>query len=209
VGRVTNLTSAVGKHIAIIQGHPDPAGRHFCHALAQAYAAGARETGHDVEFIDVGTLEFPLLRSRADLEGGAVPRAVQDAQAALRRADHVVMIFPVWNGGMPALLKGFLEQTFRASFMFPNAKPGEALGFSSYFTQKKALAGKTARVITTMQMPAFVYRFCFHPHPERNTLSLSGLGPVRETLIGRVESPNGRKREQWLKKMDRLGRDGR
>jgi len=207
---MTNMTSAVAaKHIAIIQGHPDPAGHHFCHALAQAYATGAREVGHDVEFIDVGTLEFPLLRRRADLEGGVIPKAVQDAQAALTRADHVVMIFPVWNGGMPALLKGFLEQTFRASFMFPEAKPGTALGFSSYFTQRKALAGKTARVIATMQMPAFVYRWYFHPHPEKNTLSLSGLGPVRETLIGRVETPDGRKREQWLEKMGRLGRDGR
>ncbi len=25
------------KHIVIIQGHPDPQGKHFCHALAKAY----------------------------------------------------------------------------------------------------------------------------------------------------------------------------
>lgn len=29
----------VKRRIAIIQGHPDESGRHFCDALAQAYAA--------------------------------------------------------------------------------------------------------------------------------------------------------------------------
>lgn len=197
------------KLIALIQGHPDSGGRHFCHALATAYTAGAREAGRVVGLIDVGKLDFPLLRSRADFDCGAIPRDVQEAQTLLSRADHVVMIFPVWNGAMPALLKGFLEQTFRPSFTFPDATPGEPLGFSAYFTQRKALTGKTARVVATMQMPAFVYRWYFHPHPERNTLSLSGLGPIRETLIGRVEATDGRQCAQWLATLRRFGQGGR
>jgi hypothetical protein len=32
--------------IVIIQGHPDPRGGHYCHALAEAYGAGAREGSH-------------------------------------------------------------------------------------------------------------------------------------------------------------------
>jgi putative NADPH-quinone reductase len=35
----------MAKRIVIIQGHPDPAGGHLCHALADAYAAGARGQG--------------------------------------------------------------------------------------------------------------------------------------------------------------------
>jgi hypothetical protein len=57
-----------------------------------------------------------------------------------------------------------------------------------------------------MQMPAFLYRWYFHPRPEKNTLRLSGISPIRETLIGQVEAPDGRKREQWLSKMTVLGR---
>ena len=45
-----------------------------------------------------------------------------------------------------------------------------------------------------------------HPHPEKNTLSLSGIRPIRESLIGLVEAPDGRRREQWLSKMSALGR---
>ena len=53
---------------------------------------------------------------------------------------------------MPALLRGFLEQTFRSTFIFPDAKPDERLGFSSY-SQRKALRGKSGCVVATMQMP--------------------------------------------------------
>ena len=116
------------------------------------------------------------------------------------------MIFPIWNGAMPALLKGFLEQAFRPAFIFPNLKAGEHVSFTSYFSQRKVLHGKSARVIVTMQMPAFVYRWYFHPHPEKNTLGLSGLGPIRETLIGLVEAANGRRRERWIDKVYALGR---
>ena len=57
-----------------------------------------------------------------------------------------------------------------------------------------------------MQMPAWVYRWYYRPHPEKNTLRVGGLGPVRETLIGNVEAPDGREREQWLLKAGDLGR---
>jgi putative NADPH-quinone reductase len=133
----------VPKHIAIIQGHPEPRGHHYCHALGEAYVAGAREAGHEVEIIDVARLEFSLLRSRVELERGAVPETIKQSQEVLTRSGHVVLIYPVWNGGTPALLKGFLEQTFRSAFIFPDAKPGERQGFSSYFPQRKALTGRS------------------------------------------------------------------
>lgn len=196
------------RRIIILQGHPDPVGGHFCHALAQAYAKGATEAGHEIQVVSIATLAFPLLRSRKD-QRGEVPAAIAAAQAALTRADHVVLIYPVWNGGAPALVKGFFEQVFRPAFIFPDSAANERLGFYSYYTQRKALKGKTARVVITMQMPAFVYRWIFHPHPEKNTLRVSGIGPARESLIGRVESPDGRRREQWLRKLHALGREGR
>lgn len=51
-------------NITIIQGHPDAGSRHLCHALADTYADGARSAGHAVRVIDIGKLEFPLLRTK-------------------------------------------------------------------------------------------------------------------------------------------------
>jgi putative NADPH-quinone reductase len=193
------------RRILLVQGHSDPRGEHFCHALANAYATGARDAGHEIRTVDIAKLTFPLLRSYADNHYGEPPEDIGEVQRALTRAEHVVMLFPMWNGTAPALARGFLEQTFRPGFIFPDAKPGQRLGFAAYFAQRKALSGRTGRVIVTMNMPAAIYRWYFRPHVERNTLRLAGIAPIKETLIGRVDASTIAKRERWLRKMRTLG----
>ncbi len=56
----------MSKRIVIIQGHPDSKQQHFGHALAEAYSEGAKDAGHEVRHITVGTLDFPLLRSKEE-----------------------------------------------------------------------------------------------------------------------------------------------
>jgi putative NADPH-quinone reductase len=103
----------MGKRIVIVQGHPDPGGDRYGHALAEAYRQGAREAGHEVEILPVAELDFPLLRTKRDFDDGEAPEAIRRCQQAILAADHLVIIHPLWLGSMPALLKGFLEQVFR------------------------------------------------------------------------------------------------
>ncbi len=53
---------------------------------------------------------------------------------------------------------------------------------------KKLLAGKSACVVITMGMPAFIYRWYFGAHGlknlKRNILGFCGVGPIKDTLIG-------------------------
>jgi putative NADPH-quinone reductase len=202
------VTGGASRRVALIQGHPDGAGGHYCHALAEAYARAAREAGHEVTLIDVGRLAFPLLRGRAD-QRAAPPPDIAAAQAALVGAEHVVLVFPVWNGGMPAFTRGFFEQVFRPSFVFPDANHDEPLGLASFFVNRKGLTGRSARIIATMQMPGLVYRCTFHPRGERSHFSVSGLGPIRETFIGGVESMTALRRAAWLAKVAALGQSAR
>jgi putative NADPH-quinone reductase len=202
------VTGESARRIVLIQGHPDGAGGHYCHALAEAYARAARQAGHEVSLLDVGRMSFPMLRGRAD-QRAAPPPDISAAQASLIRAGHVVLVFPVWNGGPPALTRGFLEQVFRPTFVFPDAPPGVPLGFSSFFTNRKGLTGRSARIIATMQMPGLVYRCTFHPRGERNHFSMAGLAPIRETFIGGVESLTAARRAEWLTKVAALGQAAR
>lgn len=195
----------MSRRITIIQGHPDPAGNRLCHQLADCYAAGAAAAGHEVRRIEVAMLEFPLLRTAHEFETGAPPADIEAAQDGIRWAEHVVIIFPLWLGSLPALLKGFLEQTFR---------PGFAVEQKAEGWPRKLLAGRSARIIATMGMPAFVYRWYFGAHGlrslERNILSFSGFRPVRRSLIGMVGTlDQTHKRERWLEHMKALGREGR
>lgn len=192
------------KHIAIIQGHPDPDPARYCRALAVAYAQGAEAGGHEVEVIDVASLVFPLLRSAEAFEHGALPASLSVAQAAIGRADHLVFIYPLWLGGMPALLKAFLEQVMRPGFAVGSAGPGLRSG--------GLLKGKSARIVVTMGMPALAYRWYFGAHSlkslERNILRFSGIGPISESLIGMVAAHNDKARRRWLHKMGDYGRKG-
>jgi len=199
--------AAALREIVIVQGHPDPAGGHFCHALADAYVHGARDIGHIVRAIDLAQLEMAFLRSRAD-QLGLPPSGIAHLQDSLVHADHLVLFFPIWNGSAPARVRACLEQTIRPAFIFCDFSPDQKLGFAAAF-KRKVLAGKTARIVATMQMPAWLYRWYYHPHLERNTLRLAGFSPVRETLIGGVESADRERREGWLREARRLGQDAK
>lgn len=192
------------RRILLIEGHPDTASERFNHALANAYADGARAAGHAVRRLAVGALDVPLLRSEHAWKNEPVPAGLRGAQGDLVWAQHVVIFFPLWLGDMPALLKAFLEQV---------ARPGFAVGTdgASPFGPK-ALAGRSARVVVTMGMPAVVYRWFYRAHSvkalERNVLGLVGFAPVNETLIGSVESLGEAGAARWLRKLHTLGRDG-
>jgi putative NADPH-quinone reductase len=188
--------------IVLIQGHPDASAPHLCHALADAYARGAVEAGHEVRTIDVARIDFALLRSQHEWELGLLPARLRPAQDDIRWAEHIVLFFPLWLGDMPALLKGFLEQVARPGFAFTPAEGANPFG-------RKGLTGRSARVIVTMGMPALVYRWYFRAHSvkslERNILGFVGIAPVHETLVGSVEQLGEGGVAKWKARMRTLG----
>lgn len=189
------------KSIVVIDGHPDPSPSHLCHALAKAYRHGAESAHHDVKFVSIADLEFPLLRSPKEFSDKPSPESLIPARDAILAADHVVIIYPLWLGTMPALLKGFLEQVLHRDVAFESTNADEY--------PKGKLTGKSARVIVTMGMPGLIYRLWFRAHGlkalERNILKFIGFSPVRDTIFGMVETVSKEKRKAWLKKTENLG----
>jgi putative NADPH-quinone reductase len=185
--------------IVIIDGHPDPDLARFVHALAATYAASARDAGHEVRLIDAANAGIEVLRSGKDWEKAGTAPEVKEAQDAIAWAGHIVILFPLWLGAMPGLLKGFFEQVFR---------PGFAVGTGKRTLSGGLLKGKSARIVVTMGMPGFFYRLFFFSHSvrslRRNILYFAGIKPVRETFIGPVENPATR--ERGLETMRKLGR---
>lgn len=193
------------KRITIIQGHPDAQMRHFCHALAEEYAKSSKNNGYEICRIEVAAMDFPLLRTKKDFEDGAVPDAIKQAQDAISWANHLVIIYPLWLGTMPALLKAFFEQAFRPNFAFEYGDSGRM--------PKKRLTGKSARIVVSMGMPAFIYRWLYFAHGlknlERNILAFLGIAPIRTSLIGSIENMSEDQRLRWLNEMRKLGKFGR
>lgn len=192
----------MSKRIAIIQGHPDAQGQHLLHAMADAYAGAATAAGHQVRRVEVAKLDFPLLRTQADFETGALPAALQQSREDMRWAEHWIFLFPLWHGTMPALLKGFLEHILR---------PGFAMEYRQDGFPKRLLAGRSARIVVTMGMPVLLYRWYFGAYGlrgfERSMLSFAGIKPIRESLYG-LSFADEKKRARWIADMRRLGERG-
>jgi putative NADPH-quinone reductase len=192
------------RRILIVDGHPDPNFERFCHALASAYAKGAESAGHEVRRIAISQIEIPFLRTREEWANANPPRAIAQAQRDILWAEHLVIIFPLWAGTMPALLKAFFEQVFR---------PGIAVEKELGKMWPGLLRGKSARVVVTMGMPAWFYRSFYRAHGvkslERNILRFSGIRSIAETLIGSIETSDEAVRKKWLEFMHLQGRRGK
>jgi putative NADPH-quinone reductase len=193
------------KRILIIDGHPDSNQARYVHALAHAYQQGAESAGHEVRTIAVGALEFPLLRTSEEFQSQAPPDVIRECQQNLAWANHWLILYPLWLGSMPAALKGFFEQTLRPGFAFAAAAKGGL--------PRKLLRGRSARIVVTMGMPAFFYRWYFRAHSlkslERNVLAFCGIAPVHASIVGMVEDLGDARRTGWLKRMQELGRAAR
>lgn len=185
--------------IMIVVGHPHADS--YCEALGEAYRRGAEAGGHQAQVFALARMKFDaILREGYRGEQPLEPDLVT-ARQALKASDHLVFIFPLWCGDMPAILKGFIERVLQ-----PDLLAIHAAGFKADW---KVLKGKSARVIMTMGMPGWFYRWYFGAHAlkllRRNILHFSGVKPVRSLIYGMIEAVSDDTRKEWLREVEALG----
>jgi len=186
-------------NILIINGHPDT--ESYNHALASSYKKGAIDSGAEIKEIVITDLQFdPNLkygyRKRTELEPDLLK-----AQESIKWADHIVWIYPVWRGGLPALLKGFIDRVLLPGFAFKKREGS--------VWWDKFLTGKTSRIICTMDQPTWYYRW-INGRPsdvamKRLTMNFIGIKKVRITSIGPLRLSKESFRFKWLQKVEKLG----
>lgn len=189
--------------IAIVVGNPMTDS--YSEALGEAYRRGAESGGHQAKLFVLARMNFdPVLRG-----GYRQLQPLEPDLAAAREAflasDHVVFVFPLWLGDMPAIMKGFLERLVQPDLLALQAAGGKA--------SWKIYKGKSARVIMTMGMPGWFYRWYFGAHAlkllRRNILHFTGIKPVRSTIYGMIEAVGDETRKQWLREVEALGHQER
>lgn len=189
-------------NVLVVLGHPRTDS--FCGSLARAYREGATETGNDVRKLELANLEFePNVETEEPTDQYLEPDLVE-AQQQIRWADHLVFVYPNWWGTMPALLKAFFDRVFTPGFAFSFYEDGEGAG------HEELLGGRTAELIVTMDMPAWVYRWIYREPGtnaiKRATLGFAGIQTTRVNPFGPVKDSTPAQRQRWLEKATRLGR---
>jgi putative NADPH-quinone reductase len=185
--------------IAIVVGNPMRDS--YSEALGQAYLRGAQSGGHEAELFMLARMNFDaILREGYRREQPLEPDLVA-ARQALKSSDHLVFVFPLWCGDMPALMKGFIERVLQPDLL--------AIQGSHDRASWSILKGKSARIIMTMGMPGWFYWWYFGAHAlkllKRNILHFTGVSPVRSTVYGMVVGVGDDKRKQWLREVEALG----
>lgn len=152
-------------HVLIVLAHPEP--RSFNGVLARTAVAALESAGHEVQVSDLYAMEFKATADAADFDGeledplyfrldreqtaaharGGLAADIVAEQDKIGWADLVVLQFPMWWFGPPAILKGWADRVFTRGFAY---LPGR-----KYDTGM--LAGKLAMVSVTTGTSADTY----------------------------------------------------
>jgi NAD(P)H dehydrogenase (quinone) len=102
----------------------------FAHPVGESFSAAVKTTvvdaliasGWTVDLCDLYAEGFDPVMTAAERRGyhdtAANTLTVQTYVDRLRAAEALVMVFPVWNFGFPAILKGFIDRVFLPGVSF-------------------------------------------------------------------------------------------
>ncbi|TRX75742.1 NAD(P)H-dependent oxidoreductase [Pseudomonas mangiferae] len=190
-----------GKRILLVFGTPKADS--FCHALGEAYTQGARAEGHVVRQLKLRELRFdPTLHDGYE-QSQALEPDLLEAQRLIHWAQHLVFVYPVWWGSVPALLKGFLDRVLLPGFAFKYR--------DAHSTRwDKLLTGRSADLLVTLDTPAWYFRWVYgapaHRQMIRTTLGFCGVKTRRLTQFTPLRPSSEEQRQRWLRDAERLGR---
>lgn len=151
----------------------------FAHPVETSFGATLHRTvvdtlsavGHEVDDCDLYAEHFsPLLtrEERLNYHDTALnTQAVAPYVERLRTAEALVFVFPTWNFGYPAILKGYFDRVFLPGVAFDIRRNGKLLGLLNNIHKiavvttyggnrmRAMLAGDPPRKLMTRAVPAY------------------------------------------------------
>ena len=190
----------MSKRVLIILGHPSTDS--FCGAIATCYFEAATQAGREVRIVQLGALNFDPVLHEGYNQIQTLEQDLLDAQADIMWAEHLVFVFPLWWGGVPALLKGFIDRTFLPGFAF-KYRQGKVF-------PDKLLEGRTAHLLVAMDTAPWYYKWVYWMpglhQMRKHTLAFCGIKPLTTLMFGPVLTSTTTQRQRWLQQAMTLAR---
>lgn len=152
------------KRVLLVYAHPEP--RSLNGALRDVTVAALRESGHAVQVSDLYAMNWKAVADAADFFGrnpddrlhyarasreayaeGTQTQDIADEQQKLVQADAVILQFPLWWFGPPAILKGWIDRVFANGFAY-GVGISETRPAGTRYGEGN-LAGKRALIVVT------------------------------------------------------------
>lgn len=185
--------------ILVIYAYPNHTG--FSASVLQTVRENVRDQ-HQVKVLDLyqeafdPSLVFDKQQRRRDL---AAAEDTKKYRELLEWSEQLILIFPIWWSGMPAILKGFIDRVFAKGFAY-EYKGLLPVGL---------LKGRKAWIITSHDTPKPYARFFQQDYGrvlKRQVLGMCGIKPVKLTEIAYLRGSTAEKREKYLRKLAKMSR---
>jgi NAD(P)H dehydrogenase (quinone) len=106
-------------NILIVYAHPNT--NTFSNQILETCIAESKRNGHHTEVRDLYRIGFnPVLQSSdfTALKTASLPDEIRIEQQYISTADILIFVYPLWWGGMPAILKGYIDRIFLSGFAY-------------------------------------------------------------------------------------------
>ena len=148
--------------VLIVYAHPEP--KSFNGAMKQAALETLEAAGHSVIVSDLYAMKFDPVAGPDDVTGAprdadvfslakeqtkahetqSFARSIRAEQEKLTQADFVILQFPIWWFGMPAILKGWADRVFARGFAYMAGRKYDTGHFRGKLAMVAATTGTSA-----------------------------------------------------------------
>lgn len=178
----------------IIYAHPleSSLNHHFKTVVEQSLS----NDKHEVIVRDLNQLNFNPVLSAEDIMGqtkGKVSQDVKKEQEYINWADSIIMIYPIWWTGMPAIMKGYIDRVFSYGFAYRYDKG----------LQKGLLGGKSLFVFNTHGKSKEEYQeigmdVALKLTSDTGIFTYSGLDIKKHFFFGQADRAEASEIEKWI-----------
>lgn len=189
------------KRILILNGHP--AESSLSKTFGLEYAKAAKQAGHQVKVVNIHDMDFDSdfgfggYRETKPLEAD-----LEILLSDLEWSEHLVLLSPMWWGGVPAKLKGLFDRALLPGRTFDTRHKRGAF-------PAPMLEGRTARVILTSDTVDWFFKWVYHGalwmQLKHQILGFIGFRPAKLTHFFNASHPAKDQVEKWSMKVRKLG----
>lgn len=112
--------------VTIVYCHPYD--KSFNHEILNSVTKELADNGRSYSVINLYDEKFDPVLGVNDLalysSGKTTDEQVVEYQKILKDTNHIIFIFPIWWGMMPAMLKGFIDKTFLKGSVYDTTPEG-------------------------------------------------------------------------------------
>ena len=179
------------KRIFIVYGHYDE--KSFNAAIRDKFVDTVKKNSHTVDVVDLYKEKFNPVFS-----GEEPNEIVLDHRGRIEKSDVIVLIAPIWNFRMPAIVEGCIDKVLAPPWAFRFKRL-----FGNYGYPLGNLKGKKAVVFCTYGSPQFAVRTFFLNMPtkrlRRGVFNICGITDVIYKRYFAVPFVEDKKRKKFLK----------